>query len=136
LRGRRREYAEDSRDSERRSGRYSCTWISLSELGCIRQNLFVTSKRQDCAEQCSFTFINVVVFTDYFVFFSVGLVCGCLLEHTVVEPSRTESPSHSVILCCSVLNIILANSLNSVCGGQHCCSWSCSCRSLLVQALQ
>ncbi|CAK9867096.1 unnamed protein product [Sphagnum jensenii] len=47
LRGRRREYAEDSRDSERRSGRYSCTWISLSELGCSRQNLFVTSKRQD-----------------------------------------------------------------------------------------
>lgn len=67
---------------------------------------------------------------------SVGLVCGCLLEHTVVEPSRTESPSHSVMLCCSVLNIILANSMNSVCGGQHCCSWSCSCRSLLVQALQ
>ncbi len=75
LRGRRREYAEDSRDSERRSGRYSCTWISLSELGCSKQNLFVTSKRQDCAEQCSFTFINVVVFTDYFVFF----LCGACL---------------------------------------------------------
>jgi hypothetical protein len=53
LRGRRREYAEDSRDSERRSGRYSCTWISLSELGCSRQNLF----------------------TDYFVFF----LCGACL---------------------------------------------------------